>query len=198
MFNSSGNLYYNKKFIPFNINEFAVIWRDPSKYFLVEFKKYGVDLEEYFNRYTNEKTEIYFNKKSYQRSLGEKLGYNGNTLFLDVESISPRPYDSKNLLKHSTTQLHLLYCGLVANSNLEIIARFSDNIDPNKDYKDSVCKSKHKFQNNKMFYSKFLNRIKDFKVKRIIVSGLETEMHFFQDCIYYIDDLSRKDYELIQ
>ena len=81
---------------------------------------------------------------------------------------------------------------------MKIIRRFSDNISTNVNIKTQIDKSKDETQEMNRFYKTFVERLKKNKVKYIIVSGLETETHFFQDCIYYVNDLARTDFETLQ
>lgn len=59
-------------------------------------------------------------------------------------------------------------------------------------------KSRMNIEKYHHFYRGFLKYLKQYKIRRIIVSSLETETRFLQDAIYYIKNLSRKDYEYLQ
>ena len=195
MFKANGDLYYDNQVLDFNINTFKEEFRS-RKMFYKKLEEVGVSFDHYINRYklTN---AIKFSKKSYLRKFGGYL-VKGNSHLLDVESISPRYSDSREYMKYTQTQLHILYCGVIINQDFHRIGEIHDYINPEGNLSKAIDKSKANTLVYKNFYKKFLRNLKKYKIRRIIVSSLETETRFLQDLIYYIEDLSRKDYEYIQ
>lgn len=197
MVNAAGDVFINQSNTGFNIHELPD-YKNTSRLLYEKLEEFGFDFNSYFKKYDNVKMDIQFHKNKYHQNF-QKLIKNGNVLFFDVESLTPRYNDeSKKYLWITSTQLHFLYCGLVVDKNKSITTRFSDSIDPSNNIKTSYDKSKGNTNCYKEFYIKFLMRLKKHKIRSIVVSGKDTETNFFQDMIYYLTDLPRKDFEYLQ
>ena len=198
MFNAEGSLYYDGQHQSFNINNFLEKYKMPARYLLKELKELDIDISSYYDRYNFSKDEILFNKKKYSKILGKHIKSKGNVLLLDVESYTFDSKRNKAYFKYTNTQLHFLYCGLVVNENMDIVERFSDQVEIDAFTTKQIDKIKTQPIAFKNFYEKFVVRLKEHKIKKIIVSNKDTERNFFQDCIYYCENLTRRDYEMLQ
>lgn len=197
MINAKGQVYFNQNHYSINVNSLKDYSENNPSCFLVKLEGNGIFLDKYFERYSNNQN-IQFNKREYHKTFRKKIRSEGNILFLDVESFTPRPSESKSFLKYTTNQLHFLYCGIVINQDMEILEAISDSVSKDANIQDSIDKSKSNTFAYSVFYKKFLDRLKSYKIQTIIVSGLDTEINFLLDLVYYIKDLSRLDYEYIQ
>lgn len=196
MVNANGDLFYDGEIRPINVNLLMEEERSYLDVLCDKMRDNKIDSTYYFSRYNNQNRKLNFSKKKYSK-FRKRIFSDGNILFLDVESITPRPFEKK-LYGMTNTQLHFLYCGLITDDTMEIKAMITDHIDYNKKFVSQIDKTKNNSQDIKNFYMGFLRNIIKHKVTRIVVSALETETNFFQDCIYYLDKLNRKDYETLQ
>lgn len=200
MVNNEGVLYYDGNHIDeINVNEIIEVYtRNPASAFYKILESYGINIDYYFERYLADGKLISFNKSKYLKTFNKQINtIKGNILFLDVESITPRPQDGmRKYMKYSTTQLHLLYTGLVVSNNLEVIEQVDDYVPLCKDLVDNLNSNSDIFKN---FFRNFFKVLKKYKIRDIVVSGIDTERNFIQDCIYYIgSELNRRDYEMLQ
>lgn len=197
MVNAEGQLYFDGAFTNINVNDEIEEKKLNPFTFYAKLKSNNIDLVNYFSRYSTE-GNIKFNKTDYHRKFKKKISNKGNILFLDVESFTPRPSESRDMLKYTRTQIHLLYCGLVVNQDKEILLTFSDYIDYNNDIRKCIDKTWKHSKIFEQFYSDFIKKLKENKINTIIVSGLDTETNFLLDAIYYVKNLNRKDFEYIE
>jgi radical S-adenosyl methionine domain-containing protein 2 len=200
MVNNEGVLFYDGKHIDdINVNEIVEVYsKNPTSAFYNILDAYDISIENYFERYSTDKKQIAFNKFKYLKTFNKEINtIKGNILFLDVESITPRPRDGmRKYLKYSHTQLHLLYTGLVVSNNLEVLEQISDYIPLGVDIVNHLNSDSELFKD---FFRTFFKTLKRHKITDIVVSGIDTERNFIQDCIYYIgSELNRKDYEFLQ
>lgn len=198
MVNSFGDLYINQS-TPTNINVNNVVSNDPKEpanEFSQLLDSTCFNKELYAKRYCSSTDEIFFNKNKYKKALGNRFSGKGNVLFLDVESITLREYENKKYPGLSTNQMHLLYCAIEVDSNMHIISRYTDHLQLGIDI--ASCLDKGEKNPYGLFYKRFCDIVLNGKIKQILVSGTETERNFLMDCIYYNEELSRRDYDKLQ
>lgn len=203
MVNAKGEVYFNKKFYNINVNDKRQInvngqlkdIKYNAKTFREEISAKGINLDKYNKRYSIGEG-IRFDKSRYA-SFRKSLKKDKNILFLDVESFTPRPSESRQYMKYTSTQIHLLYCGLIVNSNTEIIGTYTDHIPYDKNIKKSLDKTYGNYQIFDEFYTRFLELLKEHNIGSIIVSCKDNECDFLMNALYYIKKLSRKDFERI-
>jgi|GEM_PF-2999347 len=199
MFNNDGVLFHGRKhYKKINVNEVVERFsRHPASNFKRILNENNIDISNYYARYDNQEVNLLFNKRCFSRFSKNK--FNGNTLFLDVESIS---IEGKRLNKYrhlSNNQVHLLYTGLVVNNSFEISDQVFDHIPIGVNLNKELNDNSSKVFND--FYSNFFLTLRKYRIRNIVVSGVDTERNFLQDCLYYLSssgDFSRKDYEYLQ
>jgi molybdenum cofactor biosynthesis enzyme MoaA len=200
MINNEGILYYNGKHIgSVNVNDIVTNnKKNFSEIFLDTLVKNNIDVSLYLNRYDMQDINLYFSKSKYAKKISSVFDkVKGNILFLDVESVTPRyKGNTKKYVKYTASQLHFLYTGLVINQNFEVQKQIFDWIPPHVDIRENTNSNSDVYVK---FYLNFFDMIMKNKIRKIVVSGIDTERNFLEDCLYYISSkISRKEYEKIQ
>lgn len=196
MINGQGQLYLNSEVIDgFNLIDFITEHRkESSKLFNEVLIKNGFVTEKYFSRYRVEEKLVKFDLKKFNQSVSKRTKKDKNILFIDVEGITPRDYETKKYPHLTLGFKPVLYTGLILNNDLEHIKSISDYLNP----KDNIiqCMVKNDKTTLAHFYQKLAKEIINSKVGWIVSSGKDSELTFFQEMVYYAN-LSRNEFEYI-
>lgn len=197
MVNGNGNLFIDQTIInSVNINDLLTEKQtDISIQFETALKSNGFDENAYFERYKTSEHSISIDGRALKKKVNKRYHDNENMLLIDVEGINPRIYETKKYPFLTLGFKPVLYTGLIVNRNLEIIKDISGYLDPRKNVVREV------FKNNKKvlepFYTNVVRTLIDNKIGLIVVSGIESELTFFEEMLYY-GNMNRIEFEYVK
>lgn len=196
MINGLGQLYLNSDIINgFYLIEFVEQNRKmSSKQFEIILNENGFSSEKYNMRYQNDNKSIKFDLSKFYKKQKNRFNDGSNILFLDVEGITPREYQTNKYKQLSMCFKPVLYTGEIINENHEHLNTIKGYLKP-QDFIISKMMSDDK-RVLSVFYKEAARSIIDSKIGLVVSSAGESEQLFFQEMIYY-GNLSRKDYEYI-
>lgn len=197
MVNGNGNLFIDQTIIDsVNVNDLLTEEQtNISIQFETALKSNGFDENAYFERYKTSEHSISIDGKSFKKKLNKRYHDNENMLLIDVEGINPRIYETKKYPFLTLGFKPVLYTGLIVNRNFEIIKDISSYLDPKKNV------IREMFRNNKKvlepFYTNIVRTLIENKIGLIVVSGIESELTFFEEMLYY-GNMNRIEFEYVK
>lgn len=197
MINGKGNLFIdNNEIESVNVNALGLDKSiNPWDEFYNALVQNGFNEEAYMSRYSSSKEAVTMDLRSFNKKANRRLNQGENILFIDVEGITPRPGEIRRNPILTFGFKALLYTGLIINNDQEIIRTVQDFLKPDDCIITKMYENDVSIFNE--FYTKVARVLLDNNIGLIVVSGIETELSFFEELMLYAE-LKRDEFEKIR